>query len=526
MIKLMIVDDEAGIRKGLRHYVDWSTWDIQLVAEAENGDDAFQKAIQTQPDILLSDIRMPGRDGIQLARELKEVLPSLRIIFLTGYNETQYLQDALKIGVKDYLLKPAGVENIVESVLKVKKECLSERNRYLESMSKDALLNEGIPILQMHFLGDVIHGRITNEEAALGKAWRLKIPMDQPCLQLALLRTGEADANQYRSSKEHAMDFWQKTQSMNLALENSPGGFFTELEPDLFLLLMGADTPAHTNTAMLGFCSKLSDALSPKLYPYLAIGVGSVAQGIRELPASYRDARRALGLWAWNTDTRIFPGPRPKDEPHLEAAHKWEHAAAHAFSQELWSEGSRYFEDMFREYACALADFDEVKHSCRRLLTIVRHLVHRDSPAQLEDDTAHLDVLLSGEELRTWMQEQLVEPQQQEGHAAGSPLVRKAQEYIRDHYSEDITLQSIAREIFVTPNYLGRIFREQTGYKLGDWLNKYRINQAKLLLDDPELKTYEIATRVGFSSYKYFSVCFLKYAGCSARDYRNKNDRF
>ena len=168
MIKLMIVDDEAGIRKGLRHYVDWSTWDIQLAAEAENGVEAFQKAIRTQPDILLSDIRMPGKDGIQLARELKEVLPSLRVILLTGYNETQYLQDALKIGVKDYLLKPAGVENIVESVLKVKKEIMSERSRYLENMSKDALLNEGIPILQMHFLGDLIQGRLTNEEAAKG----------------------------------------------------------------------------------------------------------------------------------------------------------------------------------------------------------------------------------------------------------------------------------------------------------------------------------------------------------------------
>ena len=196
MIKLMIVDDEAGIRKGLRHYVDWSTWDIQLAAEAENGVEAFQKAIQTQPDILLSDIRMPGKDGIQLARELKEVLPSLRVILLTGYNETQYLQDALKIGVKDYLLKPAGAENIIESVLKVRDEILRERSRYQESVAKETLLNESLPILQMHFLSDLTAGRIGSREAALGKARQLDIPLEAPWLAAAILRLNETDVIQ------------------------------------------------------------------------------------------------------------------------------------------------------------------------------------------------------------------------------------------------------------------------------------------------------------------------------------------
>ena len=320
------------------------------------------------------------------------------------------------------------------------------------------------------------------------------------------------------------MDFWQKTRAMNLALENSPGGFFTELEPDLFLLLMGGQTSQETRRAMEGFCQELCGALPQKLYPYLAIGVGSAVEGLKGLPQSYREARRALGLWAWDTGTRLFSGPVAKDEQHLQEARKWERTAAHAYGQESWEEGARCFEAMMEEYGRALADFDEVKHSCRRLLTIVKHLTHEDESAELENASAHLDALLSAEELRAWMLEQM-EPKREERQSAGSPLVRKAQEYIKEHYPEDITLQSIAREIFVTPNYLGRIFREQTGYKLGDWLNKYRVNQAKLLLDDPELKTYEIATRVGFSSYKYFSVCFLKYAGCSARDYRGREGK-
>ena len=90
------------------------------------------------------------------------------------------------------------------------------------------------------------------------------------------------------------------------------------------------------------------------------------------------------------------------------------------------------------------------------------------------------------------------------------------------HYSEDITLKSLSKIVFASPNYLGRVFFSDVGCRLGDWLNRYRVGRAKELLVSTDKKTYEIAEEVGFSGYKYFSVCFLKYTGCSARDYRNK----
>lgn len=526
MIKLMIADDEAGIRKGLRHYVDWSTWDIQLVAEAKNGDEAFSLAIQTQPDILLSDIRMPGRDGIQLARDLREILPSLRVILLTGYSDTQYLQSALKIGVKDYLLKPAGVENIVESVLGVQKEVLKERSRYLEDMSKDALLNEGIPTLQMHFMNDLICGRLSKKETILSKAQRLQLPLAASCLQLGLLRAGDSDAIQHRPSQEHDMDLWHLTRTMNTVAENYPGSFFVELEPELFLLLHGADSRESVHQSIGTFCQELCELLPQKLYPALAIGIGIPVEDVRELSLSYQSAKRALGLWAWDTSNRIFSYTAfPQAREDLEKAHKYENASSLAYMQGQRQEGIACFESMFAAYAHAKADLEEVKRSCRRLLLLAAQWDLQEQGAekseQLTADIEHMEAFMDASELRRFMLSYLSCGGQKES-SCSSPLVRKAQDFIRTHYAEDITLQSIAKEIFVTPNYLGRIFREQTGYKLGDWLNKYRVTQAKRLLDDPDLKTYEVASKVGFNSYKYFSVCFLKHAGCSARDYRSR----
>ncbi len=334
MIRLMVVDDEAGIRKGLLHYVDWSTWDIDLVAEAGDGDEAYARAIQTRPDVLLSDIRMPGRTGLQLAQDLAQVLPSLRVILLTGYSDTEYLQAALKIGVKDYLLKPAGAEKIIEAVLKVKKEILAERSLRQESISKDALLNEGIPILQMHFMNDVVQGRLANDEAILNKARRLKIPLEYPCLQLGMLRTGESDANQFRSENEQAMDSWQLSQTLNLVLEKYAGSFFVEVEPELYLLLFGSDTAASLKRSFQRLAEELSSTLGEKTYPNLAIGIGSVVTNLKDLPLSYEHARSALSQWAWETETRIFTNPVSPNATHLQSARRWKKEAAQAITRE------------------------------------------------------------------------------------------------------------------------------------------------------------------------------------------------
>lgn len=525
MIKLMIADDEAGIRRGLRHYVDWMTWDIQLVAEAKDGDEAYRRAIETQPDILLSDIRMPGRDGIQLAKDLRNVLPSLRVILLSGYSDTEYLQTALQMGVKDYLLKPAGAEKIIESVLKVKDEIVAERSQHQERLNKDALLNEGIPILQMHFLNDLLGGRLTRQEEMLIKAKRLKIPMHHPWLQILSLRTGESESHQFRSDKEHAMDQWQLNRNIHLVLEKYEESFFIEMEPELFLILCGAESQKAVEACSFGLAQDVVEELSKKAYPYLAVGIGEAVENIQDLKESFQTSRQALKQWAWNTDIRIFRTPCPANEKLQQEARKWEQEAAQAIKQELYQDSLNDFEKMFSAYKAGCADLDEVKESCSRLLVLASHWKREDeSPEtgdELNTDLAHVEVFLDAESLREWMHQQLSSLVSGERQHI-SPLVSKAQEYIRKNYAENITLQNLAPELFVSPNYLGRLFREQTGYKLGDWLNKHRVEVAKTLLEDPNIKTYEVATKVGFSSYKYFSVCFLKYAGSSAREYRNR----
>ena len=120
-----------------------------------------------------------------------------------------------------------------------------------------------------------------------------------------------------------------------------------------------------------------------------------------------------------------------------------------------------------------------------------------------------------------WILSRIQQYSKDNGPSVCLPIVKKAVQYIHVNYQQDITLQKLAKELFVTPNYLGRLFRQETGCKMSDYLNRFRIERAKELLKDSALKTSEVAEAVGFTSYKYFLVCFAKYSDCNLREYRS-----
>lgn len=186
---------------------------------------------------------------------------------------------------------------------------------------------------------------------------------------------------------------------------------------------------------------------------------------------------------------------------------------------------TRDVRELFRTCREAGADFTGVRRSCGQLVTLCRRM--REQPEGLESDLYRIEDFSYADELEEWVVGCLHALLAGGGGAAPShsALVSKALTYLEGHYQEEITLQSLAKRLFISPNYLGRTFRQETGCKLSDWLNRYRVERAKERLRDPAARTAEVAAEVGFSSYKYFSVCFAKYAGCNLRDYRSEHSR-
>lgn len=522
MVKLMIVDDEANIRKGLREYISWDAWGIELAAEAENAEAALRIAAQVRPDILLTDIRMGRMDGIELTRRLKSMFPDLRVILLSGYSDIEYLQAALKMKASEYLLKPAGADKIIEAVQKVKKEILDEREKWQENLKREAFFDENIPIIQLHFIDEIIKGKITDPRTIRSKARILNIPMEGPLYKIIL-----ADANKtlfddgFKSGQELDMNFWKFVQRTNQIVQTFSGTFWCETGEGLILFLVNGKDEAALN----GLCDALADQLvdldhgADKEQMYAGIGCSSDTPV--DLWKSYDYAKRALMRSAWNPQQHILKEVSPPlSAGQLQTCRLKESRVIAALGSKRYEDAYLDLCSLFDYYEEIYMDFSEIKKFCYQVWLFAMHL----SPEEDAVKEPVFDDFREVRGLKSWMLHFWQRRFRGNDMTAlqHSELTRKTLCYIQEHYQEDITLQSLSKIVFASPNYLGKVFFADVGCRMGDWLNRYRVERAKELLVSTDKKTYEIAEEVGFSGYKFFSVCFLKYAGCSARDYRNK----
>ena len=175
-INLLIVDDEPIITQGLRYTIPWDTYGIKVVGEAEDGKEALEILRKQQVDIVLTDVRMPVMDGIELARTINEQMPRTRVIVISGYDEFEYAREAMRFGVKDYLLKPVDIDELLERVNSLKREIIAEKesNRNLENTvlqevklenewKKSWMVEKAKEYIQAHFHEDLKASEVANE---------------------------------------------------------------------------------------------------------------------------------------------------------------------------------------------------------------------------------------------------------------------------------------------------------------------------------------------------------------------------
>ena len=122
MYKLMIVDDEQSIRRGIANGIPWNEWGFEVTAQASNGVEALEMIKQSKPDVVLSDIRMPEMDGVELMKRLNSEYPEIKIIILSGYSDFEYLNTAIKNNITEYLLKPTDIDEFEETFKRLKKK--------------------------------------------------------------------------------------------------------------------------------------------------------------------------------------------------------------------------------------------------------------------------------------------------------------------------------------------------------------------------------------------------------------------
>ena len=177
---MLIVDDEKTTRKGIQSVIQWSAYGITIVGEGKNGEEGLELVRRESPDILLTDIRMPVMDGMDLIRHVREEQPQTKIVILSGHDDFSYAKEALHLGVKEYILKPFGAPELLSLILKLKEDILSERNKQNLQIRRRSIIEENYLLLVSRLVQTIISGDFTDTAEFFNKARILGCPLDGP----------------------------------------------------------------------------------------------------------------------------------------------------------------------------------------------------------------------------------------------------------------------------------------------------------------------------------------------------------
>ena len=514
MYRVIIVDDEPVIRRGLRETIEWDALGLEVAGEAADGMEALKLVRETRPEILVTDIRMPDMDGIQLIREVRKLDLNVKITILSGYSDYDYLKEAIRLGVDNYLLKPIDndelVSNLKNAVAEIEKEAATSLH-----------IRQGTELLRSNTLRRLVTGNIGDGELK-EKAEFLRIPLDaRPCLcaVCGVSRRVPADRREQFFRDAEA----GKTGGLRTAFLDGDGNLVLLIEPE---------EGQENREAVRRMLEDLAEKAAREREIPLLIGAGRMVPGIRELRVSYESARESLeyasflkgGRVAWYDEVPETPQAaqipdRIDDDRMKEYIRRGEQEAL-----ENYLESS--LDAMAAEAGASLhRNRNLVMHTAVRVTDCFRAIygsmnAYRE-PADF--DYAGLFALQSFAEMRDWLFRLcgglFTANRALLGRSAS--LVGLAVDYVTEHYREGVTLRQAAANCHVNTSYLGQLFRKETGSAFTDYVNALRIREAQRLLADPTRKVYEVAEQVGFTDYHYFLKIFKKVTGRSPTDLRN-----
>ena len=514
MYRVVIVDDEPVIRRGLRETIEWDALGLEVAGEAADGAEALKLVRETKPEILITDIRMPEMDGIQLIQEVKKLDLNVKITILSGYSDYGYLKAAIRLGVDNYLLKPIDNDELISNLRNTVSEIEKEAAVSLH-------IRQGTVLLRSNTLRRLVAGNISEEELK-EKAEFLHIPLDAGRYQCAVCTAARQIAPGCREQFFREV-ISEKTDGSQMAFADGDG--------NLALLMFLGDEGDDRGGIRERLENLAEKAFRERGIPLL-IGVGQTAGSTDGIRRSYESAKTALEYGAFLKNRGVVrydevpSAPQAEQIPDLIDYEKMKEYIRRGEQETL----KEYLESSLdRMTAESGASYHRVRnlmmHIAVRMTDCFRTIYGSMNAFREPDDFdyAGLFSLRSFTDMRSWLFQLCGELFAANKALLGrsTSVVGLAVDYITRHFREGVTLRQVAAELHVNTSYLGQIFRKETGTAFTDYVNMLRIQEAQKLLANPTVKVYEAAAQVGFTDYHYFLKIFKKVTGKSPSDLRN-----
>lgn len=535
-IKVFLVEDEMVIRRGIKNSIDWEKEGYIFCGEASDGELAYPMIIKEKPDSLITDIRMPFMDGLELCKLVKKELPNIKILILSGYDEFDYAKEAIRLGVTEYLLKPISSGKLLEALNGVSESIRREKEdkdlvrKYMEEM------RENTEHEKQKFFEQMIAGNLSMADALeTGKKYEMNLSAGMYNLLLFRFTLGEENrkSGELLGEAEYAIE--KLTERLEYVFEFQRG-----VEGWAFLLM--ADNEEQMSERVKELSKDLEEIM--KNYSTIAYfgGIGQPVARLRELEESFREAERALAArftMELNRiisveDIRMAQNVDTLDD--IEITSFGEIEKTRTMLEKFLNNGAEDEIDEFVDvYINELPEENLKSVLMRQYIIMDAYIVmmsfcekiegiEGEMQAQSEELKNSMKTIQTLEEIKNYIRmllKKIIGVRDTISGRRYSDIIEIAKDQIRKTYmSDEISLNTIAAEVGMSPSYFSSIFSKEMGKTFVEYLTEIRMDRAKELLMCSSMKTSEIGYEVGYKDPHYFSYIFKKTQNCTPKEFR------
>ncbi|CAM3747988.1 response regulator [Marinicrinis lubricantis] len=521
MHSVLLVDDEIYARQGLRQLIDWAGCGYEVLDEADNGEDALDLIQQRKPDLVITDIRMPVVDGLELIRQAREsLIVDTCFIIISGYNDFVYAQQAVRFGVHDFILKPIDEQLLSHSLSKLNEKLIQGKDFRQQREQQ----------MNAEMLQSLIKGEADAKSIA---EWTARLNMtDAGDIYYLFIEINDVHPWS-RHPSTFSLEQWKEQVKKEIQdMLGIRSTILMNLHRNRLGIVLSSRDLGCFQGSIDRFAAELQLRLKLKYREAIYIYVGHPVREWSQLKESYLTAKEALQHKFAANETKIVVYERVKDQA----------IRLIGMEQELYEQLLEQFEEnyesgilssidlLFEQFTTKRFAPEAVKMAIQQCVSGMLGMMKKFDIAEnelqsLEPIVGWNDLNLTLNELKRLFTSFTMEGAQVLGERRKQYVrggIQNIKNYIETHFRENISLKSIAAQFYMNSVYLGQLFKKTYGLYFNEFLLQLRVQEAKKLLRQTDLRVYEVAEKVGFSNADYFVTQFEKQEGMTPTEYRNK----
>jgi two-component system response regulator YesN len=522
MYKVFLVEDEILTREGIRDNVDWHASGFEFCGEAADGEIALPLLRTSQPDVLITDIKMPFMDGLQLIKIVRERMPWVKIIILSGHDEFEYAQQAINLGVTDYLLKPVTVQKLQNVLQKLTVQLDQERKEQANLKKLQEQVEENRAVLCERLLFKLVVGAVSPSEA-IEKGQMLGLNLMARHYLVLILKIELGDR-----SEQYDHDGYQHVQQVVTALmEKNPDVFVLKRDWGDLILIMKGETSEYLEEERDVLLAEIRQEIA-KTHYQVTVGIGSSKNQIAEISQSFVEALVNAQNPAGENKSGLN---RAVEQAELLKVDK---SAVEIY---LRSGAKNGFDEFFQAYLGPLGKTALKSNLIRNYIFVdvilaIAKLVNDlgGDVDQVIPELNSIETIMSNinsiEQLREQIHKILSSAltyRDSRPNGQYKNLIRQAKAYLERCYTDpELSLNAVAAQANLSASHFSVVFSQETGQTFKEYLTEIRINKAKELLRMTSLRAADIAYQVGYNDPHYFSSVFKKNTGLSPIEFRSQ----